>query len=257
MLYSYNMINEEELLKKRIADLAQQADMQRIYTNTRFLSPLEQSLFLSVKNELPVQSCLYGGIDSAIRKIAIFGSEEELGYAFEDPIRILHIRPKAEKFAEELSHRDYLGSLMALGIERELTGDIVVRGKEAWVFCLDSIADYLCEQLTQVRHTNVICDRTNGDVPELAPKFQSMQLNIASERMDLVVAAASGTSRDTAKKLLNDEKVFVNGRVITSAGHKINEGDELVIRGFGKFIYDGVSSTSRKGRCNISLRKYI
>ena len=251
------MTGNDELLKRRIADLAQQADMQHIYTNTRFLSPLEQSVFLSIKNELPVRSRLYGGIDSAIRKIAIFGSMEDLGYPFEDPIQILHIRPKAEKFAEELSHRDYLGSLMALGIERELTGDIVVRGKEAWVFCLESIADFLCEQLVQVRHTNVICERTSGDVPELAPKFEPMQLNIASERMDLVVAGASGTSRDAAKKLLNDEKVFVNGRVVTSAGHKINEGDELVIRGFGKFIYDGVSSTSRKGRCNIALRKYI
>ena len=251
------MTGKDELLKHRIADLAQQADMQHIYTNTRFLSPLEQSVFLSIKNELPVRSRLYGGIDSAIRKIAIFGSEEDLGYPFEDSIQILHIRPKAEKFAEELSHRDYLGSLMALGIERELTGDIIVRGKEAWVFCLESIADFLCEQLIQVRHTNVICERTNGDVPELAPKFEPMQLNIASERMDLVVAGASGTSRDAAKKLLNDEKVFVNGRVVSSAGHKINEGDELVIRGFGKFIYDGVSSTSRKGRCNIALRKYI
>lgn len=251
------MTGNDELLKRRIADLAQQADMQHIYTNTRFLSPLEQSVFLSIKNDLPIRSQLYGGIDSAIRKIAIFGSVEELGYDFEDPIQILHIRPKAEKFAEELSHRDYLGSLMALGIERELTGDIVVRGKEAWVFCLESIADFLCEQLIQVRHTNVICERTHGEVPELAPKFESMQLNIASERMDLVVAGASGTSRDVAKKLLSDEKVFVNGRVVSSAGHKINEGDELVIRGFGKFIYDGVSSTSRKGRCNIALRKYI
>lgn len=251
------MTGNDELLKRRIADLAQQADMQHIYTNTRFLSPLEQSVFLSIKNDLPIRSQLYGGIDSAIRRIAIFGSVEELGYDFEDPIQILHIRPKAEKFAEELSHRDYLGSLMALGIERELTGDIVVRGKEAWVFCLGSIADFLCDQLLQVRHTNVICERTSGDVPELAPKFEAMQLNIASERMDLVVAGAAGTSRDAAKKLLNDEKVFVNGRVVSSAGHKINEGDELVIRGFGKFIYDGVSSTSRKGRCNIALRKYI
>lgn len=251
------MAENDELLKRRMMDLAQQADQQHIYTMTRFLSPLEQSLFLSVKNELPVQSRLYGGIDSAIRKIAVFGSEKDLGYPFEDPIRILHIRPKAEKFAEELSHRDYLGSLMALGIERELTGDIVVRGKEAWVFCLDSIVEFLCEQLTQVRHTNVVCKKTDGEVPELAPRFQSMQLNIASERMDLVVAATSGTSREAAKKLLNDEKVFVNGRVVTSAGHKINEGDELVIRGFGKFLYDGVSSTSRKGRCNVSLRKYL
>lgn len=238
-------------------DLALQADLQCIYTNTRFLTPLEQSLFLSVKNDLSVRSRLYGGMDSAIRKIAVFGSEEDLGYPFESPIRILHIRPKAEKFAEELSHRDYLGALMGLGIERELTGDIIVRGKEAWLFCLNSIVPFLRESLTQVRRTNVVCEEVSGDVPELKPQFQPLNINVASERMDLLISGAAGTGREEAKKLLKDERVFINGRVASSAGHKLNAGDEIVIRGFGKFIYDGISSTSRKGRLNVMLRKYI
>ncbi len=251
------MANEEELFKNRILDLAMQADAQHIYTNTRFLTPLEQSVFLSMRNQLPVHAELYGGSESAIRKIAMFGSEEELGYAFDIPIRILHIRPKAEKFAETLSHRDYLGSLMALGIERELTGDIIVRGKEAWVYVMESIASFLCESLTQVRHTNVICEEIEGDAPELKPSFQTIPLNVASERLDLLIAGAAGINREAAKKLLKDDKVFINGRIATSAGHKLNAGDELVIRGYGKYIYDGISSTSRKGRSNIVLRKYI
>lgn len=244
-------------MKNRILDLAAQADSQRVYTNTRFLTPLEQSVFLSVKNELPLASFLFGGSDSAIRKIAVFGSEDDLGYSFDSPIRILHIRPKAEKFAEELSHRDYLGSLMALGIERELTGDIVVRKKEAWVFCLESIVPFLCESLTQVRHTNVLCEEVRGDVPELKPQFQTLSINVASERLDLLLAGAAGVGREAAKKLLKEERVFINGRSASSAGHKLNAGDEIVIRGFGKYIYDGISSTSRKGRLNITLRKYI
>ncbi len=251
------IMTDEELFKNRIFDLATRADTQFIYTYSRFLTPLEQSSLLSMRGELPVPVTLFGGTESAIRKIAVFGSEDEFGYPFEDPIRILHIRPKSEKFSEELSHRDYLGSLMALGIERELTGDIIVRGKEAWVFCLDSIVSFLCESLSQIRHTNVICEEVEGDVPELAPEFQALHLNTASERIDLIVAGAAGINREAAKKLLADDKVFINGRAVSSAGHKLNEGDELVIRGFGKFIYDGVASTSRKGRCNISLLKYI
>ena len=250
------MKNDDDFLKSRITDLAFQADTQHTYTNTRFLSPLEQSVYLSIRSELTLPSFLYGGSESAIRKIVIFGNEDVFGYPFDDPLRILHIRPKAEKFAETLSHRDYLGSMMALGIERELTGDIIVRGKEAWVFVLESIIDFLCENLTQVRHTNVICEEITEPVPELAPAFQHLEINVASERIDLLAAGAAGIGREAAKKLLSDEKIFVNGRVISSSGHKLKEGDEIVIRGYGKFIYDGISSTSRKGRYNITLRKY-
>lgn len=251
------MTNEEEQVKKRIEELARQADAQRVYTNSYFLTPLEQDLYLSVKKDLPIESVLFGGNDSCIRKLAAFGSEKEFGYAWDCPIRVLHIWPKAEKFAEECTHRDYLGSLMALGIERKLTGDIVVRGKEAWVYVLDSAVDFITRNLTQVRHNNVVCEAVDTEVPELVPKFQTLEANIASERLDLILAAAAGSKREEAKKLLSAEKVFVNGRLVTSPGQKLREGDELVIRGFGKYIFDGVSGTSKKGRLFAVLRKYV
>ena len=262
------MTNDNTLLKNRIIDLAMQADTQGIYTCTRFLTPQEQSVVLALKPTLPITVRLIGrsslpagnndGVsDSSIRKLAVFGDEESLGYEWEDPIRILHIRPKSQKFAQELSHRDYLGSLMALGIERELTGDIVVRKKEAWVFALDTIVPFLCENLTQVSHTMVLCEEVCEDVPELAPQFQAFSFNAASERMDILLSQVTGQNREDAKKLIKDDKVFINGLLVMSAGHKLRKGDEIVVRGYGKYIYDGVTSTTRKGRCNITLRKYI
>lgn len=251
------MITEDELFLRRIEDLARRAEEQRVYTNSGFLTPLEQDLYYSVRNELPVSSFLYGGSGSCIRKLACFGSEKEFGYEWDNPIRILRIRPRNEKFAEELTHRDYLGSLMALGIDRKLTGDIVVRGKEAWVFVLDTAADYIITNLTQIRHTQVVCEPVAGEVPELAPQFQNMTVNLASERLDLILAAAAGLKREQAKKLLDSEKVFVKGRLVTSPGHKLREGDEFVIRGYGKYIYSGIESTTKKGRIVVQLKKYI
>ena len=87
----------DELFKNRIQDLASRSYTQFAYSYTRFLTPLEQSLLLAMQKELPGRFTLNGGTESAIRKIAIFGNEEEFGYPPEDPIRILHIRPKAEK----------------------------------------------------------------------------------------------------------------------------------------------------------------
>ena len=251
-------MNEEETLKKRFEELARRSYERGIFENTGFLTPQEQNLFLSVKAQLPpVNARLYSPSPAGIRKIAVFGSEEELGYAWEDPVKVIHIAPRSEKFGEELTHRDYLGSVLALGINRDLTGDIIIRQNHAWIFALYSIVPFICENLLQVRHTPVFCTEAKEDVPELAPRFEVIHENISSERSDLLIACIAGCSRENAKKLIAQEKVFVNGRLLLSVSHRLNEGDEIVVRGFGKYIYDGITSRTRKDRLNISLRKYI
>lgn len=250
-------MTDEQLLKNRIYDLAERADSAGTYTCTGFLSPMEQEIWHAVKKDLPVGSFLYGGTEAAIRKMAVFGSEELFGYAWEPCVKVLRISPRNERFASECTHRDYLGSLMSLGIDRRVTGDIIVHGKEAWIFVLDSAADFIAENLTNVRRNDVLCEEVSGDVPDLSPRFEDISANIASERLDLIIGAAAGVKREDAKKLLGSERIFVNERLVSSSGHRLKEGDVIVIRGFGKFIYDGVKGTSRKGRLYAALRKYV
>lgn len=240
-----------------MTDLAMQAERNGTYTYSRFLTLPEQEIFLSARSEFnQIYSTLWGHNESAIRKIAVFGSEEDFGYPFEPPVKVIHVFPSMKKFAETLSHRDYLGSMMALGIEREMTGDIIIRENEAWVLVMENIAEFMVENLTKIRHTDVMCEIEEGEVPELKPDFITMNFNVASERIDLIVAACAGGGRAEAAKLLKEERIFVNGRTISAPGHKLKEGDELVIRGSGKYIYDGIKGTSRKGRLNITVRKY-
>ena len=87
-----------------------------------------------------------------------FGSEETLGYEEAFPISCVVIRPSAPKFAEELTHRDFLGALMNLGIERDVLGDIIVRGAVGYVFCEDAMADYLEKK----HHTGAAHDHDDG-----------------------------------------------------------------------------------------------
>ncbi|MCQ2529860.1 MAG: YlmH/Sll1252 family protein [Lachnospiraceae bacterium] len=253
-----NADKEKEFLIKRIYDLADTSLSRQTYTYTNFLSPLEQDYFLSCSSDFSSVGCqLWGGASSCLRKLIIFGSEDNIGYPLPSPIRILHIAPKAAKFAEELSHRDYLGSLMALGIDRGLTGDIIIRDHQAWVYVLDSVVSFITENLTSVRHTAVLCTEVEGEIPELEIKFQTISANLASERLDLILGAITGQKREQAKSLLADQKVFVNGRLAENSGKSLKAGDEITVRGFGKFIYDGISSESRKGRLNITIRKYV
>lgn len=251
------MQNDTTQLKNRLTDLAARTEAQCIYTHSPFLSPEEQAVFLSLAQSFPVTARLDGGSESAIRKIAVFGSEADLGYAFETPIRVIRIAPRAEKFASELTHRDYLGALMGLGIDRGTTGDIIVRGKEAWLFCLDSVADYIVENLTQAGRTDLQCTIVDEDVPDLAPSFEHITGNVASERIDLVLASAVGGGREAIKRLMKEGRIFLNGQAVNSPGHHMKAGDVFVVRGQGKFIYDGITGTTKKGRCNIAIRKYV
>ena len=165
--------------------------------------------------------------------------------------------PKSGKFAEKLTHRDYLGAILGLGIERSLIGDILVRDQHAWFFCLSSAADLLAHSLTQVRRTAVTAEVTAADVPELQPRYEPLRVNVASERLDAVIAAFAGLSRGQADKLFAAEKVFVNGRMMTDRSGRLKEGDVFSVRGFGKAVYDGIEHETRKNRYQVRLRKLV
>ena len=250
-------MDDLELLSRRFSDLSHLAERRGTYTFSNFLNLTEQDQFLRLKSSFPMAASLYGPQETSERKIAVFGSEAEFGYPPEYPVSVLKIAPVSEKFSEELSHRDYLGAILNTGIDRGLTGDIIVRGKKAYLFCLDSIADYLKDNVHHIRHTDVLVSAASGSLPELAPEFQELRLNVPSERLDAIVAAFINQSRTKATVYFSRELVFVNSRAVTDVSAHLKPGDVLNVRGFGKAIYDGIDGQSRKGRLYVVLRKYI
>jgi RNA-binding protein YlmH len=170
---------------------------------------------------------------------------------------VIAVEPVSAKFAENLSHRDYLGAILSLGIERSLIGDILVREKQAWFFCLDSAADFLTSSLTRIRNTAVSASLSSAEAPELRPRYEQLRLNVASERLDAVLSAFTGLSRARTADLFSGEKVFVNGRIVTDKSARLKEGDLLSVRGFGKAAYQGIEVETRKNRLWVSLLKYV
>ena len=121
------MNDEEKLLLTHLRDLSERSDRAGIYTFSNFLSLPEQDLFLRNVREYGFRNYRFeGGSESAERRIVVFGSEEDFGYPPELPITALLVEPLQEKYGEELSHRDILGAMMSLQIDRSLTGDIIV-----------------------------------------------------------------------------------------------------------------------------------
>ena len=150
------MEKEDILLQKRFTELANRYYTQNMFTFTNFLSLPELDLYYRIEPQLNFAGvAVFGGSEGVDRKVIRFGNPAELGYEEEFPICCIAIEPLLEKFGEHLSHRDYLGALMNLGIERENLGDIYIKGKTGYVFCLNQIAPYIMENLSQVRHTHV------------------------------------------------------------------------------------------------------
>jgi len=241
---------------RHLLDLCRKSEKTGMWQYSAFLSPAEQDDLLRSPEAARFSFVFLGGYEAAERKILAAGSEAEAGPP-EAPIRVIAVKPKSEKYAEELTHRDYLGAILGLGIERSLIGDILMRDSQAWFFCLASAAEMIAGSLNQVRRTSVTAEITEPDVPELQPRYAPLRLNVASERLDAITAAFTGESRGQAEKLFGAEKVFVNGRVTTDRSAKLKEGDILSVRGFGKAVYDGVENETRKNRLWVMLRKYV
>ncbi len=250
------MTKEEQVLEKHFLDLANAVYQKGFPLYSDFLSLYEQDLFFNMKKKLPpVYTIISGGNSFVERKIIAFFPDEDMLDPL--PISVLEVKPVNEKFAQELSHRDYLGALINLGIERSVLGDIIVAEKTAYVFCKSSMADYIIKNLFLVKHTNVSCQMTLKSPQELSPKFEDIKGSVAAPRLDSALAVAFHGSRSSLSGLIEGKKVFVNSRLVDSNSYLLKEGDIVSVRGYGKFIYQKILGTTKKGRIYINLKKYI
>ncbi len=252
------MDEKREGMQKRFLELAERAYESGTYTFTPFLGLQEQSVFHGMAQQLghvPFEAS--GGAEGCERKVVRFGSEELCGYAEPFPIGCVAVRQRSAKFAEQLTHRDYLGALMSLGIERDTLGDIAMREGEAYVFCLLPIAPYIVENLAEVRRTPVRCEVTDA-LPEGALyRLEERTVQAASNRADAICAHVWNLSRGDSQALFRAGRVFINGRLVENAAASLREGDVLSARGYGRFVFRGVAGLTKKGRLNARIGLYV
>ncbi len=251
------MQEQDRQAHQRFLDLSRRAFSQRRYTYTDFLTTAEQDVLS--RTALGASSApfeLYGGFDGAERKLARFGGEALCGYTEDWPVACVRVAPAMQKFADALTHRDFLGALVSLGLRRGVLGDIVLDNNTAFVFCMESVAGFITGELSQVRRTTVKC-AVLADRPALVTREpEEKSVNVVSERLDAVAAAVFGLSRSEAQALFKDGKVFVNARLTENASRRPSEGDIVSVRGYGRFVFVGVSGSSRKGRLFVTVKVY-
>ncbi len=248
------MNGSEDLLRRRAAELAQRA-YGGCWTSTEFLSAAEQSLLMECQRSLPAPFTFEGGHPASERRIAMFGSEDLCGYVAEPPICCLCIAPKNAKFADKLEHRDFLGALLNLGIRREVLGDIFVREEGAYLFCLDSISQYIIDSLERVKHTAVVCRMVENAPETLRVETEELEFNVPSERIDAVICAVYKLSRTQCQQLFDAQRVFVNSRMTEHSSRPLKEGDVVSVRRCGRFTYLGARRETKKGRMYVAVER--
>lgn len=252
------MNTDDRIFINRIKDLANVTYTQNRYTFSHFLTIDEQGLIDQIESEIRhVPHELYGGNECCERQIIKFGSLDTLGYEEDYPITVLLIEPLIDKFSDDLNHRDFLGALMNLGIERHVLGDIILKGKKAYVFCLNEIADYVISELTRVKHTSIKITKVSGEASDLKRELEDFELLVSAPRFDAVVAAITKLSRGKAAELFREKKVLLNNRVCENNSLALKSGCTISIRGYGKFIYLGEGGKTRKDRVYLHMQRYV
>lgn len=252
-------MDDRELLISKIKDLDRISYERDITRCTGFLTMSEQSVYYDVAKDLLSRThFLYGGHEDADRAMVIWpASYADKTEVTGSLISCVLALPADARFADDLSHRDFLGALMNLGIERHCLGDILVSSSSAYIFCVAEMADFIVENLSQVKHTNISCKKAGLDECDIVPVFDEVKVNVASERIDVIVAGVYNISRTVASKLITSEYIFIDGRVAKNSGVKIKEGSRISVRNHGKFIYCGIDGTSRKNRLYVKIKKYV
>lgn len=246
---------EEKLLLARAEDAIRLAERQYCARTLGFLNP-RQRLFLERRLTCPPDLTLFfdGGYEEAERTVMVchpaYGAPEREEY--------LSVLECTGRDLMGLSHRDYLGSLMGLGIVRENIGDILVTEEKTVLFVKPEIESYILQNLTKVGNRGIRLEKVTTEavlLPERPTK--EIRSTVAGLRLDAVLATAAGIGRGKAAELIRIGQVTINWETVTEVSATVREGDVLSARGYGRMKLTEVGGLTRKGRYGITLVRYI
>lgn len=240
------------LLPKRVEDAYHICEKTSAPKFLGFLTPSETAVAENVLRRLHASYRFFGGFIGAERVIlALLPSWcEDAPYP---------ITPLTFKYREcdVLSHRDFLGSLMALGIARETIGDILVEKGRAVAFVSRDIVRFITENITKVGNVGVeISEGYHEPLPSMSERVQLTD-TVASVRLDCIIAALCNQSRNSANERIVSGEISVNSVECTRPTRNILSGDIITVRHRGRFYIDSVDELSKKGRVILKYSKFI
>lgn len=246
--------DDDKILSARIIDLYESAGKQFIPKFSFFLDERQQALAEVVLRKEKISSySFFGGYDGAKRAILGISPIDSVPDREEFPLVAIKFSYRAQ---DKLSHKDFLGAIMAEQIRRETVGDILVDAGETVVFVYSTVAELLLNT-EKVGSVGVKPSVAKGESFTAKENFIDIKGTVPSIRLDCVASVAVGQSREKLQLFIKANGIDVNHEKIFSGSVILSQDDTFSIRGHGKFILSQIGGKSKKERYHICIQKYI
>lgn len=243
-----------ELLLTKMDDIIRRA-MKTGFAHSKFLSPAELTeLERAFSNRRDVLFTSDGGYEGAERHIALFTQPDWGSYEREEVLAAISLRHRKQ---DSVRHQDVLGSVLGLGLSREVMGDIAITPGEASFVCLATMADFIVDRIDKLGRIGVSASRIAlNQLPNLGTHPEERQLTVASLRLDALAAAAFHLSRGEAARLVEAGLVRLNHQPCLNTSKVVEEGAIISIQGKGRVKLISVLNETKKGRLRLTLAIY-
>ena len=254
---------EDRMCLAKIADKIEFVEIRKNIEITDFLDMYQISLVENFLRKIKYNNyILFGGYENAERKVLIIYNdvynEDEIKLKYSEIFNIVRVKLR-ECDNGKYAHRNYLGGIVKVGIDREKVGDIIVRDDGADIITFTQFSKILINQistLTRFEDASIKCE----DIKQLIEKEVSkeeIKIIVPSLRLDNIVSDLIRSSRSKAVNIINQERVFINGQCEIKQSKSIKIGDIITIRGKGRFVIKQENGRTRSGRPILVVEKFV
>lgn len=250
MKYSQKYVKDNEEFVKRIYDQIDLMERRKRMIVTPFFSIEHANLCESLlQNKIYYEKS--GGYEHAERVKFVLKPYEDDEVNFD----IVCLKATYVSKFGALTHRDVLGAILHLGLEREKIGDIIIENENIYIFIEKDIENYIICNLTKIKRSNIHFKLYSG-VVEKTIKIKYQTKIVASLRLDVIVAAIGNISRKQAQILIKEGYVKVNHIPLEETSYLCDNDSAISIRGYGRFHFNGVVKQTKKDRLVIEVGAY-
>jgi len=250
---------EDKIIFARIRDKLEACEKNHMITYSKFLNERQRALAEQLlKHSGSTRNLFFGGYDGALRTVLVFLPDyiepDQISEEEYSPLAFIRASYSAEN---QLSHRDFLGSLMGLGIQRDTVGDILPGENSCDLIVLKEISPFILANLSSAGKAKLKLTSINYSqlqIPE--PEFKLVRDTVASLRLDNIVSSGYSISREKASEAIRAGKVTVNHLECAKPDKTVGQGDRISLRGMGKIEFCEVGYLTKKGRISVTIKKY-
>jgi len=251
----------DQLFLNRLEDLSRKAMAMHWMTHTDFLDLHQFSLAKSYLSKSGMYHQTYGGYDLAERVLFFLYPTDDFNnhnYDYNQHVVYIRIQLPAIVNGKVPNHRDYLGALMSLGIERKLIGDLLVDEQGMSLICMATIGDFIMDQIVSIGRNKVHLKKITKADFELSNKqsYNHIKGTVASLRLDNILKLGTGLSRLNSVDYIQSGRVFINGKEVTQISMIVKVKDMISIRGIGKIRLESIGKTTKKNRIAVQIDQY-